>query len=339
MSCFMTALDTKETSIERFRQARRSGGRIVRGKFRIGQDRVSRVAVAAAVFTLLELGRAELWCADGYYHIRAAELLRSHGISRSFPWWQETFLRDRWADKDFLYHLFLIPFTFGDLVAGARASAVIFATGMVATFHEVLRRLSVPRPTLWTLALLAFAPMLVARLAFPRAFVLAIALSLAGTAAIFLGKNRVAAGISAAYAWTHISYHLLPCIALVHDVLRSREDGRRSFRMTAWTLGGMAAGVVVNPFFPNNVRLWWVQNIEVLWAGWAAREELRLGQELLPPDPRTLVGLNVGIFLCLLGAIVLAAVGQRRSAEARTSFLVALGFTALSFRSTVFLEF
>ncbi|HJQ97674.1 MAG TPA: hypothetical protein VJ826_05120, partial [Candidatus Polarisedimenticolaceae bacterium] len=210
-----------------------------RGRDRLGL--ITVVAVAAVVFTLLQLARQELWDVDGYYHIRAAELLRSHGISRTFPWWQETFLRDRWADKDFLYHLLLIPFTFGDLVAGARAGAVVFATGMVATFHEVLRRLSVRRPALWTLALLAFSPMLLGRLAFPRGFVLAITLALAGTAAIFLGRYRVAAAIAAAYAWTHISYHFLPCVALVHDLV-PRGDGRRSFRTTLWTLGGTAAG-------------------------------------------------------------------------------------------------
>ena len=299
---------------------------------------VTVVFVAAVVVTLLEIARPELWCVDGYYHIRAAEMLRSQGIARTFPWWQETFLRDRWADKDFLYHLFLIPFTLGDLVTGARAAAVVCATAMVATFHEVLRRLSVPRPAAWTLALLAFAPMLLARLAFPRGFVLAIALSLAGTAAIFLGRHRAAGAIAAAYAWTHISYHVLPCLALVHE-LQPREDGRRSFRTTLWTLGGMILGVVVNPYFPNNLRLWWVQNIHVLSTGWAHREDLRLGQELLPPDPRTLLTLNAGIFLCFAGALWLLARAPRRSTDASTALFVAAGFTALTFRSTVFLEF
>jgi hypothetical protein len=181
--------------------------------------------------------------------------------------------------------------------------------------------------------------MLLARLAFPRGFVLAIALSLAGTAAIFLGKHRPAAAITAAYAWTHISYHLLPCIALVHDLTRAREGGRRTFRMTLWTLGGMLAGVVVNPYFPNSVRLWWVQNVQVLSIGWAERDALRLGQELFPPDPRTLLTLNPGILLCFVGALGIAARTKARSAEAGTSFLVAAGFFALTFRSTVFLEF
>jgi len=296
------------------------------------------VATAAVVFTILQLARPELWCADGYYHIRAAQILRSHGISRTFPWWQETFLRDRWADKDFLYHVLLIPFTFGDLVGGARAAAVVFATGFLATFHEALRRLSVPCPTAWTLALLAFAPMLLARLSFPRGFVLALALAIAGTTAIFLGRHRVAFGIAAAYAWTHISYHLLPCVALLHALQRRKDEGPR-FRTTLWTLGGMTAGVVVHPYFPNNLRLWWVQNVEVLWTGWAARDELRLGQELLPPDAAMLLTLNAGIFLCFLGALWLLARGARPSAEAPTALLVGVGFLALTFRSTVFLEF
>lgn len=297
------------------------------------------VVAAAAVFTGLQIGRHDLWCVDGYYHIRSAEILRTQGISRSFPWWQETFLRDRWADKDFLYHLLLIPFTFGSLVIGAKVAAVVFATGTLATFHEVARRLRVPWATAFALALMAFSPMLLARLAFPRSFVLAVILALAGTAAIFRGRYRAAAAFAAIYPWAHISYHLLPCIALLHDLHRPREGGRRSFRVTAWTLGGMASGIVLNPFFPNNIRLWWVQNIHVLGGAWGGRAELRLGQELLPPMEGTLLTLNVGIFVTILAALWLLARGTRASPEAATLLLVTSGFLALSFRSVLFLEF
>ena len=40
-------------------------------------------------------------------------------------------------------------------------------------------------------------------------------------------------------------------------------------------------------------------------SGWAAREQLRLGQELLPPDPVMLLTLNAGIFVCF-GVFILA---------------------------------
>ena len=297
------------------------------------------VGVAALVFAALEIGRHELWCVDGYYHIRSAAILRAEGISRSFPWWQETFLRDHWADKDFLYHLLLIPFTFGALTIGAKASAVVFATGFMATFYEVARRLRIPWATGFALALMAFSPMLLARLAFPRGFVLAVALALAGTGAILNGKPRAAGAIAAVYSWTHVSFHLLPCIALVHDLHRPAEGGRRSFRTTAFTLVGMTAGVVLNPFFPNNLRLWWVQNINVLGEAWGRNEALRLGQELLPPIPATILSLNVGIFATILAAVWLLARGTRASPEAATLLLVTAGFLTLSFYSVVFLEF
>ncbi len=297
------------------------------------------VAVAGVVFTALQIGRHDLWCVDGYYHIRIAEIIRTQGVSRSFPWWQETFLRDHWADKDFLYHLLLIPFTFGNLVIGAKVAAVVFATGAVATFHEVARRLRVPWAGALALALMAFSPMLLARLAFPRSFVLAIILALAGTAAILQGRHRAAMAFAAVYPWAHISYHLLPCIALLHDLHRPRDDGRRSFRMTAWTLGGLASGIVLNPFFPNNLRLWWVQNIGVLSSAWGAREKLRLGEELLPPLAGSFVWLNLGVFAAIVAALWLLARGTRASPEVATLLLVTSGFLALSFRSVLFLEF
>ena len=69
----------------------------------------------ATVLAWVQAPAPGLYGYDGPFHIRYSAWLREHGISRTFPWWQETFLRDHWADKDFLYHVLLIPFTFGDL--------------------------------------------------------------------------------------------------------------------------------------------------------------------------------------------------------------------------------
>src|SRR5262249_9550135 len=60
---------------------------------------------SAGVLGALKRATPDLTCPDGYFHIRYAEVLRTEGLSRTFPWWQETFLRDHWADKDFMLHV------------------------------------------------------------------------------------------------------------------------------------------------------------------------------------------------------------------------------------------
>lgn len=283
-----------------------------------------------------------IFCGDGWYHMRYAHILAHEGISRSFPWWQESFLRDRWADKDFLYHLLLIPFTLGDLLLGARLSTVVFASAAMGAFYAVARSLAVPLPTLWAAALLAFAPDFLFRLTFTRSWVVGLTLALAGTGAILLGRARAAGVCAALYANAHTSFHLLPCVALLHDLQRERIPEERltvRFRTTLWTLGGMAAGLLLSPYVPNNLRLWWVQNVDVLTLSWWGPADLRLGTEFLPLDSRSLVVDNLGTFVALGGAAWLLSRAGRGSAHARTLLVMSFGWLALTLMSQRFIEF
>ena len=113
------------------------------------------VACTAALLAGLKRATPVLNCPDGYFHIRYAEVLRTEGLSRTFPWWQETFLRDHWADKDFVLHLLLLPFAFGDLLFRAKVASVVFASAAMGVFYLAVRALRVPWPSLWALGLLA----------------------------------------------------------------------------------------------------------------------------------------------------------------------------------------
>ena len=300
------------------------------------------VAAAGTLLLLLQRATEGLYGYDGYFHIQYARLIRLEGISRSFPWWQETFLRDHWADKDFLYHLLLIPFTFGDLVAGGKAAAVVFGAASIGIIFLTLHRLRVPWPSLWTLGLVASSTAFLYRLGFTRPLVLAVALAVAGTGAILLGRTRWSFVLAALYPHLHISFHLLPCVALLHDLHRGPDPatGRRSFRVSWWTLAGAATGALLSPFVPNNLRLWWVQNVRVLGMAWAGPEELRLGLEIQPGTSSQLLITTVGVFIALAAAVYMMARSRNRpSPESLTLLVISSGFLALSMMSRRFIEF
>ncbi|MBI3449937.1 MAG: hypothetical protein HY049_13605 [Acidobacteria bacterium] len=312
----------------------------VRGRSRLVE--LAMVAAAAAAFLYVLRGASSgLYGYDPYFHIRYAQVLRTEGFSRTFPWWQETFLRDRYADKDFLYHVLLIPFTFGDLIAGARAAAACFGGVAVAVFYAVCRTLRVPWPALFTAALLASSLDFLYRLDAMRPVTLAVGLAMAGTCAILTRRERWAFAIAAIYPHAHISFHLLPGVALLHDVSAGRDaSGRRSLRLTLYTSAGAAAGALFSPFFPNNLKLWWVQNVRVLDLAWSRVPELRLGVELEPRTSADLLTNGLGVFAALFLAICLMSFGRRRaSAEARTLLLVSSVFLAMAMMSERFIEF
>jgi hypothetical protein len=278
---------------------------------------------------------------DGWYHVKYAAILLHDGIARTFPWFQESFLKDRFTDLNLLYHLLLIPFTSRDPLTGARVASVLFAATTMGLFWGTAWRLRVPWPALWSLALLAFAPEFTYRLTYTRPFVLAVGLAIAGTGAIFLGKRRLALALAFLYSHVHCSYHLLPCIAFLHDVVRDRVEGegpRARFRMTGFTLAGVAAGCVLTPYFPNNLHMWWVTNVEVLRASWAMGDALRVGTEMMPVTTSAFLIANLSVFALFGSTLLLLAISRRASSEARTLVSIALGFLGLSFLSQRFVE-
>jgi hypothetical protein len=66
---------------------------------------------------------------DGFYHIKMAYLMRTEGLKPDFIWLPLTILNPReFYNHHFLFHVLLIPFTFGNLVLGAKWAAVIFSS-------------------------------------------------------------------------------------------------------------------------------------------------------------------------------------------------------------------
>mgnify|MGYP001032690051 CR=1 FL=1 len=179
-----------------------------------------------------------------------------------------------------------------------------------------------------------------AALTFTRPLVLSLGLASLGTVAILKGKTRWAA--AAAFVWAHLhsSLHLLPAVALAHDALREApgESLPRRFRTAAWTLGGVAAGLLVSPFFPNNVRFWAIANFGVLRHAWERGDEARVATELAAMPGDVFLLANAGPAAATLLAVVLLAGGRRLSDEARTLLVVASGFFGLSLLSQRFAE-
>ena len=57
---------------------------------------------------------------DGFYHIKMAWLMRTEGLKPDFIWLPQSILNEEdFYDHHFLYHVALIPFTFGKLREGA----------------------------------------------------------------------------------------------------------------------------------------------------------------------------------------------------------------------------
>ncbi|HJQ99821.1 MAG TPA: hypothetical protein VJ826_16010, partial [Candidatus Polarisedimenticolaceae bacterium] len=243
-----------------------------------------------------------------------------------------------------LYHLLLIPFTFGDELRGARIASVLFAALAMGAFWWCLRALRVPWPAFFAVGLLAIAPEFAYRLTYTRPLVLALALTFAGAGAILTGRGRLAFVLTFLYAHTHCSFQVLPCIALIHWLNKkgsdpfSQEKGSDPFSVLLWSIAGAVAGSIVTPYFPNNLAFWWTANVEVLRASWESGGLLRVGTEMLPILTSQLLSANLGAFIVSGVALYAMTRVERVSDHARTLLVVCGGFFVLTMLSQRFAE-
>ena len=140
---------------------------------------------------------------DGFYHIKLAYVMRTEGIKPDFTWLPLSILNAReFYDHHFLFHVLLIPFTFGDLHLGAKWAAVFFASVSFLAIWYLFQRQRVPLAWLWALALLGISDAFLYRMSVTRAQSLSLAMLALGFAWLLENKYKHLAVLSFIYVWT-----------------------------------------------------------------------------------------------------------------------------------------
>jgi hypothetical protein len=119
-------------------------------------------------------------------------------------------------------------------------------------------------------------------------------------------------------------------------VARFIVDRQLSWQPLAFTVVGIGLGIVINPYFPENVSF----TYQHLGPKIASTVEIRVGQEWYPYSTWHLFqNAWPALGLLLSGAFVLGLRGQRMDTAAATLFLIALLFGLLLLKSRRFIEY
>ena len=80
-----------------------------------------------AVLAWMQYSQETLVTGDSYFHARAAQQLGEHGIERQFSQTVYSTWAERYSDKDFLFHVVLLPFCADPqfMVRGAKLAVVV----------------------------------------------------------------------------------------------------------------------------------------------------------------------------------------------------------------------
>jgi hypothetical protein len=286
---------------------------------------------------LVQFSTPDLPDNDGFYHIKMAYLMRTEGFKPPFPWLPLTILKpDEFSDHHFLYHAALIPFTFGDLRLGAKWSAVFFASLAFLSVWNLLKNARVPIAPLWALGLLAVSEAFIYRMSITRAQSLSLAVLMLGFDWLLRKKYLPLGALAFAYVWMYDAFPLLPALALVATLTEWLTDKRLDLRPLMYIAAGTALGLVVNPYFPQNI-IFVARHILPKLSDATA---ISVGNEWFPYDTAQLLRNSpLALAAFLSGALALGLSGRRMDARNLSSFILASLFGWMLFQSRRFIEY
>jgi len=287
--------------------------------------------IAAVWFGTLQFRTDAITEVDGYFHIKFSYLMaHGRGIIRKLPWLQYTIHRDYYRDHHFLFHLLLIPFTFGDLRLGAKLAAWIFPTLAMTVFYLVASRRGRLLALIATILLLGSSQQFVNRMLMPRVPALSMLFLLAGTLALLARRYRCLAAVMFLYVWLYDGFVLLLGMSLCFFLAELMVDGRANWRILAWAFGGMIAGIVVNPYFPHNVTSYLFNLARVTSEAQVAE---RTGVEWFPLDTWFLLKKALVVWLAFGIGTLLAILHRGVSAATLALFLASAAGMVLAFKA------
>lgn len=267
-----------------------------------------------------------LWDLDSYYHLAVARHYLENGVAAAVPWLRFSLLSSG-ADKEWLFHLLLMPFAalpdpaIGGRIALAAINATI-ATVIAAIAGRALGYAALVVP-LW---LWIAAPPFFARMMRLRPELLALLIILCAIAAAATGRYRVLALLAFAFASGYTAFHVFVALVMAWQAWQWFTTRERDFRLAGATLAGAVAGLLLRPHPIENLKLWYIQNVEFF----QHIDRLDVGVEIHPPAwPQTII--RSSVWLATLVVVALLAMRKERAADRDVKLLAFTTIAAAAF--------
>ena len=282
---------------------------------------------------------------DGFYHIKLAWLMRTEGLKPAFPYLPLSILNENgFYDHHFLFHVALIPFTFGDLRMGAKWAAVVFAGLAFLAVWALFQRQRVPYAWVWALGLLGISDAFLFRMSITRAQSLSLGVLALGYAWLLERKYKHLAVLGFIYVWMYDAFPLLIALAVLHFLAVALQspsalwgtERRFEFRPLLFTCAGILLGMIVNPYFPDNLIFSYHHMLPKL----ADATSVRVGNEWYPYDTKQLLDNSLPALAAFAsGALALGLTGRKMDARTALGLFLSLLFGMMLFQARRFIEY
>ncbi len=302
----------------------------------------SLLLISIVLFGYVQFGTEGLVGTDGYYHAKMGLLIRTEGLKPSFTWLPQTILNESdFYDHHLLYHLYLSLFSITDpavdggeaLTQGAKTASILMPVLVVLMIWWLLRGQGIRWAALWALALFALSEAFLYRMSMLRAQSASLLFLLIGVHLLITERYRWLMPLGFAYVWLYNAFPLLVVFGLTYLVVILVTERRLVWQAAAFPLGGVLIGLILNPYFPENISFIFNHLLPKI-----GDSTIRVGNEWYPYKTWTLVE-NSGFALAAVTLGVMAMAWRKKRASNAVIFafslLVLFGFMLLKSRRFV----
>lgn len=261
---------------------------------------------------------------DGYYHIRWSSLLwenlkGGHWLP-TFSWLPLTVLNPNdYADHHFLFHLLQIPFLwFFEPVLAAKIATVCYGSLAVFSVYWLMFRYQIDYLLLWLGALLTCASPFFYRINMAKAPPLTIIYSVVGIYLLFERKYIWLLPLMFVFVWTYSLFPILFLATIIWSAIILWNERRFEWKPLFYTFVGMVLGNIINPYFPNNFKLFF----EHFFTKVTSDYPVPVGGEWYPYDGWQLLTHLTIAFIAMLIGYILFTPRSGKLPEKATFFLV-----------------
>ncbi len=274
---------------------------------------------------------------DGYYHIKMAYLMRTQGLRPVFAWLPLTVLNaEEFVNHHFLFHVLLMPFTFGDLRLGAKLASVIFPALTFLVIWWLLRGQKVPHAALWALGLLVVSEAFIYRMSMARSMSLSLGILALTLHWLLTEKYGRLLPLAFLYVWLYNAFPLIMVVTGIYVAARWLIERRLEWPALLYAGLGVGLGLVINPYFPDNVTFVYRHILPKL----TGTTDIRVGSEWYPYETTQLMeNSGLALVLFLSGVLALGLNDRRVDTRTATSLFVAVLFGAMLFKARHFVEY
>lgn len=275
---------------------------------------------------------------DGYYHIRWSRMLADAAPFpppfKSLP--LTTLNESDYADHHYLFHVMLIPFTFGDMRLGAKTAAVVFSSLGILSLFALLVIYEVPYKWLWLGPVIASSEPFLYRMSMTRAPALSLVF-LGAAAWLLLRRKLLLFGLlSFLFVWSYSLFPLIFAFAATYTISIYLAERRIDLAPMLVCAAGIMAGLVINPYFPQNIWLFRDHLMMKLTVAYS----VDVGIEWYPYESWTFLA-SSGLAFAIFIAALIAFDWRSRLHDIKPLFFLIIGiiFLVMAFKSRRFIEY